>query len=64
MRTGVLVHVCVGGGKNLGGASFLRHNDGICVYGIVATLNDHRDLFERLTEGCILRKHMDDHTTV
>ena len=50
----------VWGGENSGDDPAMHHNDRICVYGLVMSLDIHRGIFQRLAKGVGTRAHLDD----
>ena len=48
------------GGENCGSDPAMHHNDRIRVYGLVMSLDIHRDIFQRLAKGVGNRTHLDD----
>ena len=40
----------------------LHQNDRLRIYGLVISIDVHRDVFQRLAEGCISCRHLDDPT--
>ena len=42
------------------GSVQIKHNDRVRVYGIVMSLEENRERFQRLAEVCQKRRHLDD----
>ena len=56
----ISVLVNVWGGDGGGNDTSLHHNDRILIYGLVIYIDVHRAMLQRLMEGCISRRHLDD----
>jgi len=52
----------MGGGDSGEDNSAIYPTDRLRVYGLIMSIDIHRDLFQRLAEGCTRRQHLDDPT--